>query len=72
MGNFSTGREADFVVLDAAPTPLLAHRLRQAKSISETLFMQMMLGDDRSISATYIMGELAHSKTERAVAEHAR
>jgi guanine deaminase len=72
VGNFNTGHEADFVVLDAAPTPLLAHRLPQAKSVSETLFMQMMLGDDRSIAATYIMGELAHSKTEGETARHAR
>jgi guanine deaminase len=63
IGNFETGKEADFVVLSGAPTVLLAHRLTQAKTLSEALFMHMTLGDDRSVAATYILGELAYAQT---------
>jgi guanine deaminase len=63
VGNFEVGKEADFVVLDTAPTPLLARRLGQADSLSDSLFLHMTLGDDRSVQATYIMGELAFSRS---------
>jgi len=62
VGNFALGKEADFVVLDAAPTALLARRLRGARNMAEALFAHMMLGDDRSIRATYILGEAAYRK----------
>jgi len=63
VGNFTVGKEADFIVLDAQATPLLTRRIAQANTIEERLFMQMILGEDRSIAATYIMGKLAHQKT---------
>lgn len=62
VGNFETGKEADFVVLSTNPTPLLARRLAQAKEISDSLFLHMTLGDDRSVNATYVMGDLAYAK----------
>ncbi|MCJ9430573.1 guanine deaminase [Kordiimonas marina] len=62
VGNFEPGKEADFLVLDLAPTPLLARRLKTCKNIEETLFVLAMLGDDRTIAHTYIMGEQAYSK----------
>jgi len=62
IGNFEPGKEADFLVLDLAPTPLLARRLKTCKNIEETLFVLAMLGDDRAIAHTYIMGEQAYSK----------
>jgi guanine deaminase len=62
VGNFSKGKEADFIVVDFAATPLLERRTNAAKNIEEKLFALMMLGDDRAIRASYLMGELAHSK----------
>ena len=67
VGNFEVGKEADFVVLDSAPTRLLERRLAQANTLSDSLFSHMMLGDDRSVDATYIMGELAYAKPQRNV-----
>jgi guanine deaminase len=62
VGNFSAGKEADFVVLDLAATPLLQRRLQHTNSLHEQLFALMMLADNRVISATYIMGEVAYCK----------
>ena len=57
IGSFAPGREADFVVLRMDSTPLIARRLKTARTAAEKLFALMMLGDDREIGATYIMGE---------------
>ncbi len=57
LGNFAPGMPADFVVLDPAATPLMARRMESARGLVEELFVLMMLGDDRAIAATYVMGE---------------
>jgi len=57
IGNLAPGKEADFVVLDLAATPVLARRAAIAESIEERLFALMTLGDDRSVFATHILGE---------------
>ena len=57
LGNFSAGKEADFIVLDKQATPLMSRRLQACDTIEETLFVFMMLGDDRAIYASHIMGE---------------
>ena len=57
IGNFETGKEADFVVLDYAATPLISHRINTARSLQEKLFVMQMLGDDRAVRETWIMGE---------------
>jgi guanine deaminase len=57
LGNFEAGKEADFVVLDLQPTPLLQRRMANSDSISDTLFALMMLGDDRCVHATHVMGQ---------------
>jgi guanine deaminase len=57
IGNFEPGKEADFVVLDYRATPLVRFRLERAKDIKETLFVLQMLGDDRAVRETWIMGE---------------
>ncbi|MFK8048967.1 MAG: guanine deaminase [Halioglobus sp.] len=62
IGNFEPGKEADFVVLDKAPTPLLAFRLAHCKSLMETLFVMAIMGDDRSIAATYSAGKKVHGR----------
>lgn len=62
VGNFEPGKEADFMVLDLAATPLMARRMARARGLAEQLFVLMMLGDDRSVAATYVMGALAHER----------
>ena len=59
IGNFEPGKEADFVVLDPSATPLIARRLAKAENLSERLFALMMLGDDRCIAATHVLGSRA-------------
>ncbi|MFT3758941.1 guanine deaminase [Thauera sp.] len=57
IGNFLPGKEADFVVLDPAATPLLARRMQAAQTLDERLFVLMMLGDDRTVAATHVLGK---------------
>jgi guanine deaminase len=57
IGNFLPDKEADFIVLDPAATPLLARRMAAAESLEERLFVWLTLGDDRAIQHTYVMGE---------------
>ncbi|MEJ5070782.1 guanine deaminase [Enterobacter ludwigii] len=62
IGNFSVGKEADFVVLDPAVSPLQQLRNARCKDIYEQLFMLMTLGDDRNIDQTWINGECAWNR----------
>ena len=62
IGNFAPGKEADFVVLDLAATPLLARRMQATTTIEERVFALIMLGDDRSVFETYLMGERRHAR----------
>jgi len=60
IGNFETGKEADFVVLDPKATPLLKRRSAVSDAKDDwqsTLFAMMMLGDDRCIYDTFILGK---------------
>lgn len=61
VGALAVGQEADFVVLDSAATPLLARRCARA-SLAERLFAMQILGDDRVVAQTWIMGECAWDK----------
>ena len=56
LGNFEIGKEADFVVLDLNATALMKRRMAISDSIQDQLFALMMLGDDRSVHATFVMG----------------
>ncbi|WP_375428300.1 guanine deaminase [uncultured Sphingomonas sp.] len=61
VGGLLPGQEADFAVLDDSATPLLARRTRGA-TLAERLFALQILGDDRVIARTYIMGECAWNR----------
>ncbi|MGO8608803.1 amidohydrolase family protein, partial [Rhizobium johnstonii] len=61
IGGLQPGQEADFIVLDAKATPLLARRMAGA-SLHDRLFGLQVLGDDRAIARTYVAGELAWSR----------
>ncbi len=69
LGNFLPGKEADFVVLDPAATPLQQLRDQNSKDIHERLFALMMLGDDRTIYQTWIQGERAYARENNREAE---
>ena len=63
IGNFAVGKEADFVVLDPAATPLLARRMARTTTLAEKLFAFMIMGDDRAVHATHVLGSPAHMRT---------
>ena len=65
IGNFLPGKEADFVVLDYRATPILELRLDNCRGLSDRLFVMAMLGDDRVVKATYVMGREAYRKNSR-------
>lgn len=67
IGNFNIGNAADFIVLDPRATPLMAFRNPpdtpdDLKELADRVFSLIMMGDDRVVQATYILGELAHDR----------
>jgi guanine deaminase len=69
IGSFEVGREADFVVLDPRSTPIMAFRNSEASpqllhEVADRLFSLIIMGDDRAIHATYIMGDLAYQRSD--------
>lgn len=63
IGNFAIGKEADMVVLDEQATPLLARKANTHSNWEERLFTLLMLGDDRAVFDTLILGESIKHKT---------
>ncbi len=62
VGNFETGKEADFLLLDSKAMPLLNRRIGHTQSLSEKLFAYAILGDDRAVARTYVAGALAYTR----------
>ncbi len=62
VGSIAPGMEADIVVLDTQSTPIIKYRMQFAEDFLEALFIQMTLGDDRAVQATYVAGELRYSR----------
>ena len=62
IGNLAPGKEADFLVLDLAATPLLARRMASARSLEERLFALTILADDRVVERTYLAGVCQHRR----------
>lgn len=73
IGNFDSGKEADFVVLDwnAGSIAQAWHQSlqlgedatpRTVEMAADLLFGIMMAGDDRNVSETWIMGERAYQR----------
>ena len=57
IGSFLDGREADFIVLDYQASSLSKLRIARCNSIQEKLFVLSILGDDRTVAATHVLGE---------------
>jgi guanine deaminase len=62
IGNFESGKDADFVVLDYNSTPLISYRMQQARTLDEKLFALTMLGDDRAVKETFAAGQSVHRR----------
>lgn len=67
IGNFEIGKEADFIVVDLQATPLMKLRnpnlpARSLTELADAAFALTIMGDDRAIEATYIMGCLAYDR----------
>jgi guanine deaminase len=56
IGTFRPGYEADFTVLDPGAYPLLRERITGAETFRDMFFPLMMMGDNRIIHSTWIMG----------------
>jgi len=65
IGSIGTGMEADVIVLDLKSTPIIERRMCYCKDLNEALFIQMTMGDDRAVLATYIAGQLAYARPEQ-------
>ncbi len=59
IGRIEPGAHADLVVLDAAATRAMAHRMETVRDLEEELFVLMTLGDERAVRATYVQGRRA-------------
>lgn len=66
IGSIAPGMEADLVVLDMRSTPIIDYRMNFCESFEESLFIQMTMGDDRAIKATYIAGKCLYDRDEDA------
>jgi guanine deaminase len=62
IGSLAPGYEADLVVLDLHSTPIIDYRMKYCRDLEEALFIQLVLGDDRAVRATYVAGRLQHER----------
>ncbi len=67
IGNFTPGKEADFIVIDPDATPYLKYRHAKIPDIFELLFVLMTLGSEVNIYATYIYGKAAYIASQETV-----
>ncbi len=56
IGTLAPGSDADIVVLNASATDAMALRMERATTLSEELFVLMMMGDDRAVERVYVAG----------------
>jgi len=57
VGNLAAGLEADAVVIDLASTPVLRQRMERADCITEAMFAQIVLADDRAVREVWSGGK---------------
>jgi guanine deaminase len=67
IGSIALGYEADLIVLDLHSTPIIDYRMKYCRNLEELLFIQLVLGDDRAIRATYVAGQLRHERDAASV-----
>jgi guanine deaminase len=64
IGSIAPGMDADLVVLDLESTPVIRYRMKHVADLQEALFVQMTLGDDRAVRATYVAGRRAYERPD--------
>lgn len=62
IGNFESGKEADFIILDKTCTPLIKMRIAKCNDLLEQLFVLGILGDDRAVRQTWCAGQKVHER----------
>jgi guanine deaminase len=62
IGSIAPGMDADLVVLDLESTPVIRYRMKHVADLQEALFVQMTLGDDRAVRATYVAGRRVYER----------
>jgi guanine deaminase len=62
IGSIAPGMDADLVVLDLESTPVIGYRMKHVADLQEALFVQMTLGDDRAVRATYVAGRRVYER----------
>ena len=62
VGNFDTGKEADFVILDAGGQSLVQDKLARARTLEELLFTYVILGSSASVKETWSMGQRVYER----------
>ena len=65
IGNFESGKEADFILVDPGVSRVQKQRQERARNLDEVLFALMMLGDERNIAATYVQGAPVFQRDQR-------
>ena len=63
VGNLAVGLEADVVVLDLNSTPLIAQRVARADCITEAMFAQIVLADDRAVRQVISGGQVVYQRS---------
>jgi guanine deaminase len=63
IGSIAVGMEADLVVLDMKSTPLIEFRMRRCENLQDALLVQMIMADERAITATLVAGTIVQGLT---------
>lgn len=56
IGTLDVGTDADITVLNASSTPAMALKMEVVQNLTEELFLMLTMGDDRTVTETYIAG----------------
>ena len=73
IGNFETGKEADFIILNGRGKSTMrlpavdSSALHAGQSVESSLSQWVYLGDDRLVQATYIRGRNVYQKMAQAI-----
>ena len=64
VGSFESGKEADFVILDAGNSGYMNQRLANSRDFEDQLFLFALTGNDSNVRETWSMGEKIYSRDE--------
>ena len=63
IGRIAPGYEADLTILDMKSTDIIRHRIQNVDSLSDVLFAQIVLADDRAVRAVVANGKIIYEKS---------